>query len=130
MKGFEPRFIEELKNKNEITDVVSRYVRLEKKGANFWGVCPFHHEKTPSFSVNPNGQYFYCFGCHKSGDVITFVSEMESLDFSDAVKFLAERAHMQMPEERIDVCTRNLRLCRRRRLVARRHNPAAVQKEF
>lgn len=102
MKGFEPRFIEELKNKNEITDVVSRYVRLEKKGANFWGVCPFHHEKTPSFSVNPNGQYFYCFGCHKSGDVITFVSEMESLDFSDAVKFLAERAHMQMPEERID----------------------------
>ena len=96
MRGFDSKFIEELKNKNDIVDVVSRYVRLENKGGNFWGVCPFHHEKTPSFSVNPRGQFFYCFGCHKSGDVITFVSEMESLDFADAVKLLAEKANMKL----------------------------------
>lgn len=102
MRGFDSKFIEELKNKNDIVEVISRYVRLENRGGNFWGVCPFHHEKTPSFSVKPRGQFFYCFGCHKSGDVITFISEIESLDFADAVKFLAEKANMKLPEQRID----------------------------
>ena len=102
MQGFEPKFIEKLKNKNDIVDVVSRYVRLEQRGGNYWGVCPFHHEKTASFSVNPSGQFFYCFGCHKSGDVISFVSEIESLDFGDAVKFLAERAGLDIPTLKID----------------------------
>ena len=102
MRGFDQKFIDELKIKNDIVDVVSRYVRLEQKGSSFWGKCPFHHEKTASFSVNAQGQFYYCFGCHKSGDVITFIREIESLDFSDAVKFLAERAHMPLPEINYD----------------------------
>lgn len=102
MRGYDSRFIEELKNKNDIVDVVGRYVRLEQRGGNFWGKCPFHHEKTASFSVNSTGQFFYCFGCHKSGDVITFISEIESLDFNDAIKFLAERAKIPLPEVQYD----------------------------
>ena len=102
MKGFDAKFISELKNKNDIVDVVSRYVTLQNRGGNYWGRCPFHHEKTASFAVNPSGQFFYCFGCHKSGDVINFIMEMESLDFNDAVKFLAERAKMPLPEVRYD----------------------------
>ncbi len=102
MRGFDDRFIDELKQKNDIVDVVSRYVSLTKKGGNFWGVCPFHHEKTPSFAVNPAGQFFNCFGCHKSGDVITFVSEIEALDFADTVKLLAERVKMPLPEIKYD----------------------------
>ncbi len=102
MRGFDQKFIDELKLKNDIVDVVGRYVRLEQKGSSFWGKCPFHHEKTASFSVNAHEQYYYCFGCHKSGDVITFIREIESLDFSDAVKFLAERAHMPLPEINYD----------------------------
>ncbi len=102
MKGFDNKFIDELKNKNDIVDVVGRYVRLEQKGVNFWGKCPFHHEKTASFSVNPQGQFFYCFGCHKSGDVITFIQEIEALDFNDSVKFLAERVKMPLPEFKYD----------------------------
>ncbi len=102
MKGFDSKFIDELKNKNDIVDVVGRYVRLEQKGVNFWGKCPFHHEKTASFSVNSGGQFFYCFGCHKSGDVISFIMEIESLDFNDSVKFLAERVKMPLPEFKYD----------------------------
>ncbi len=102
MIGFDQKFIDELKFKNDIVDVVGRYVRLEQKGSSFWGKCPFHHEKTASFSVNAQGQFYYCFGCHKSGDVITFIREIESLDFNDAVKLLAERAHMPLPEVNYD----------------------------
>ncbi|MBQ7348693.1 MAG: DNA primase, partial [Clostridia bacterium] len=89
-------------NKNDIVDVIGRYVRLEQRGTNFWGKCPFHHEKTASFSVNSTEQFFYCFGCHKSGDVISFIMGIESLDFNDAVKFLAERAKIPLPEVRYD----------------------------
>ena len=102
MSGFDQRFIDELKLKNDIVDVIGRYCRLEQKGSTFWGRCPFHHEKTASFSVNSANQFYYCFGCHKSGDVITFIREIESLDFNDAVKFLAERAHMPLPEINYD----------------------------
>ena len=102
MRGFDNKFLDELKNKNDIVDVISRYVRLEQKGRNFWGKCPFHHEKTPSFCVNSDGQFFNCFGCHKSGDVISFIMEIESLDFMDAVKLLAERAKIPLPEVRYD----------------------------
>ena len=102
MRGFDNKFLDELKNKNDIVDVISRYVRLEQKGRNFWGKCPFHHEKTPSFCVNSDGQFFNCFGCHKSGDVISFIMEIESLDFMDAVKLLAERAKIPLPEARYD----------------------------
>ncbi|MBO7345212.1 MAG: DNA primase [Clostridia bacterium] len=102
MKGFDAKFLDELKRKNDIVDVIGKYVRLEQRGSNFWGKCPFHHEKTASFSVNSGDQFFYCFGCHKSGDVITFVKEIESLDFGDAVKLLAERAKMPLPEVHYD----------------------------
>lgn len=102
MKGFDGKFIEELKAKNDIVDVVGKYVRLEQRGNNFWGKCPFHHEKTASFTVNGIEQFYYCFGCHKSGDVISFIMELESLDFSDAVKYLAERVKMPLPEVRYD----------------------------
>ena len=102
MSGFDQRFLDELKLKNDIVDVISRYVRLEQRGSSFWGRCPFHHEKTASFSVNASNQFYYCFGCHKSGDVITFIREIESLDFNDAVKFLAERAHIPLPEFNYD----------------------------
>ncbi len=102
MRGFDDKFIDELKSKNNLTDVVSKYVTLEQKGRNFWGRCPFHHEKTASFSVNSVEQFYYCFGCHKSGDVISFIMEIESLDFADAVKFLAERVKMPLPDMRYD----------------------------
>ncbi len=102
MNGFDSKFIEELKNKCDVVDVIGRYVRLEQRGGSFWGKCPFHHEKTPSFAVNASGQFFYCFGCGKSGDVISFIMEIESLDFNDAVKFLAERAGLKLPEVKYD----------------------------
>lgn len=98
MSGYDPRFIEKLKDKNDIVSVVSSYVRLEKRGNTFWACCPFHHEKTPSFTVNEREQFYYCFGCKKSGDVINFVMEMESLDFADAVKLLAEKSGVPLPE--------------------------------
>lgn len=102
MRGFDAKFLDELKSKNDIVDVVSRYVHLEQRGSNFWGRCPFHHEKTASFCINSHEQFFYCFGCHASGDVITFIMQIESLDFGDAVKFLAERVKMPLPEVRYD----------------------------
>ena len=102
MKGFDTKFIDELKTKNDIVSVVEKYVRLEQRGGNFWGKCPFHHEKTASFSVNSVGQFYYCFGCHKSGDVISFIMEIEALDFNDAVRFLAERANIPLPEVKYD----------------------------
>lgn len=102
MSGFEPKFIDELKSKNDIVEVIGKYVQLEKRGDKFWGRCPFHQEKTGSFCVNQREQYYYCFGCKKTGDVVNFVSEIESLDFNDTIKFLAERVHMPLPEIRLD----------------------------
>ncbi len=97
-RGYPSEWLYQLKQKNDIVSVVSRYVRLEKKGKKFWGCCPFHNEKTPSFSVSEEEGLFYCFGCKESGDVITFVQKIEACDFSDAIKILAELAHMQIPE--------------------------------
>lgn len=81
-------------------DVAGSYITLDKRGASYWACCPFHHEKTPSFAINEAGQYYHCFGCGESGDVIRFVSEMESLDFMDSVKLLADRAKMPVPESK------------------------------
>lgn len=102
MKGYDLKFLEELKSKNDIVEVISGYVPLTRRGNSFWGRCPFHHEKTPSFCVNGDDQFYYCFGCHKSGDIISFIREMESLDFSDAVRFLADRAKIPLPEITVD----------------------------
>ncbi len=97
-RGYPSEWLYQLKQKNDIVSVISRYIRLDKKGKKYWGCCPFHNEKTPSFSVSEEEGLFYCFGCKESGDVITFVQKMESCDFSDAVKILANLAHMEVPE--------------------------------
>ena len=92
------QFIDELVSRTDIADVVSSYVHLTKKGSNLWGLCPFHSEKTPSFSVSPGKQIYHCFGCGKGGGVISFVMEMENLSFPEAVRLLAQRAGMEVPE--------------------------------
>ena len=102
MALFSDRFIEELKFKCDIVSVVSQYVPLVKKGNRYFCCCPFHNEKTPSMCVNTQGQFYHCFGCGASGDVITFVMEMESLGYVDAVKLLAERTGMELPEYKAD----------------------------
>ena len=96
--GFSDQFISELKYKNDIVSVISQYVPLTRKGSKYFCCCPFHNEKTASMCVNADGQYYHCFGCGVSGDVITFVMEMESLSYVEAIKFLAERANMTLPE--------------------------------
>lgn len=101
-RGLDPAFLQQLKNKNDLVEVIGGYVHLEKKGGNYWACCPFHHEKTPSFSINAAEQFYHCFGCGVSGDVITFIREIESVDFIDAVRILAERAKLPMPEMNFD----------------------------
>ncbi|MDY4186627.1 MAG: DNA primase [Candidatus Borkfalkiaceae bacterium] len=98
---FDERFIEELKEKVNIVDIVGGYCQLTKKGSSYWACCPLpgHSERTPSFSVNETGQFYKCFGCGKGGDVIKFVMEIENLDFYDAVKLLCEKAKIPLPEE-------------------------------
>ncbi len=90
--------IEEVRTKSDIVDVISGYVRMQKKGSNFFGLCPFHNEKSPSFSVSPSKQIFYCFGCGAGGNVITFLMEYENATFQEAVKMLADRAGINLPE--------------------------------
>lgn len=93
------QFLEELNARLDIVDVVSQYVSLNKKGGNYWGLCPFHHERTPSFAVSQDKQIFHCFGCNKGGGAVRFVMEMENLSFPDAVRKLAAQAGLEMPEE-------------------------------
>ena len=97
--AFPQRFLDELSDRSDIVDLVSSYVALTKKGGNYFGLCPFHNEKTGSFSVAPDKQIFYCFGCHKGGGALQFVMEIENLAFPDAVRFLAKRANMEVPED-------------------------------
>lgn len=98
---FDEKFIEQLRSKLNIVDVVSGYCQLTRKGGSYWACCPLpgHSEKTPSFAVNESGQFYKCFGCGKGGDVIKFVMEMESLTFYEAVKLLCEKAHIPLPED-------------------------------
>ncbi len=91
-----------LKEKNNILEVASGYISLERRGGTHWACCPFHHEKTPSFAINESDQYYHCFGCGESGDVIKFVQSMENVDFMDAVKMLAERANLTVPQTGFD----------------------------
>lgn len=91
-------WLEELRSRVSLEEVVSEYVPLKQKGRRLWACCPFHNEKTPSFSVDSQEQLYYCFGCHKGGTVIQFVMDMERMEFMDAVRYLAERAHMQVPD--------------------------------
>ena len=96
---FSEAFLDELAARNDIVDVVSSYVELKRKGTNYFGLCPFHSEKTPSFSVAPDKQMYHCFGCKKGGGVFNFVMEIENLTFPEAVEFLARRAGMSLPQE-------------------------------
>ena len=91
--------IEEVRTRNDIVEVISGYVRLQKKGSNYFGLCPFHNEKSPSFSVSPGKQMYYCFGCGAGGNVITFLMEYENQTFPEAVRTLAQRAGIALPEE-------------------------------
>ena len=91
-------WIDELISRLNIVEVISKYVPLTKKGRTYWGCCPFHHEKDPSFAVNEDKQFYHCFGCKESGNVITFIEKMESLEFWDAVKLLAKEANFTIPE--------------------------------
>ena len=112
--AFSERFLEELISKNDITEVVGSYVRLTKRsGSNMFGLCPFHSEKTPSFSVAPDKQIYHCFGCGKGGGVINFIMEIENLSFPDAVRFLARRVNLEVPDSDEDKAIRS----RRERLV-------------
>ncbi|MBO4809651.1 MAG: DNA primase [Lachnospiraceae bacterium] len=90
--------VEEVRQKSDIVDVISGYVRLQKKGSTYFGLCPFHNEKTPSFSVSPNKQMYYCFGCGAGGNVFSFVMNYENFTFREAVKHLADRAGVALPE--------------------------------
>lgn len=99
---FTDDFLERLRDATEIEDLISSYVNLRRTGRNLVGLCPFHSEKTPSFVVYPETQSFYCFGCHAGGDAVGFVKEMEHLDYPDAIKFLAQRAGVALPEEGMD----------------------------
>lgn len=90
--------IEEVRNQNDIVDVISEYVKLQKKGANYFGLCPFHNEKSPSFSVSPGKQMYYCFGCGEGGNVISFVMKYENYSFIEAVQMLASRAGIELPQ--------------------------------
>src|SRR3712207_2612471 len=94
---FPQTFIDDLRRQADIVRVVSDYVTLKKKGANWMACCPFHQEKTPSFSVNPSKDIFYCFGCQRGGSVYTFVMEMERVSFPEAVRIVAEKAGVPLP---------------------------------
>ncbi len=102
MSGFPESWLNELLSRTDIVSVVSQYVSLKPRGGRMWGCCPFHGEKTPSFSVSPDKQLFYCFGCHKGGSVIQFIMEEEKVSFREAVKILAQQANMELPEESDD----------------------------
>ena len=103
-------FIEELRQRNDIESVVSSYVTLKRRGSNLVGLCPFHNEKSPSFTVYTSSNSYYCFGCGAGGDPITFIRSIENLDYIDAVKFLADRCGMRMPESGYDDTMQKLRL--------------------
>lgn len=113
-------FLQELKLKTDIEDVISTYVTLKRRGATLVGLCPFHNEKTPSFTVYPATQSFYCFGCGAGGDAIAFLKKIENLDYLDAVKTLAQRAGLQMPQEGFDDS-----LSKRRRRILEMNREAA-----
>lgn len=102
MPSLSDSFLQELRLKTDVVDLISSYVSLKKRGNTYVGLCPFHNEKTPSFTVYENTQSFYCFGCGAGGDSVSFMRKIENLDYIDAVKVLAQRAGMQMPDEGYD----------------------------
>ena len=107
--AFPEAFLQELKMRNDISEIVSSYVSLKRRGRNMVGLCPFHGEKTPSFNIYTENGSFYCFGCGVGGDVISFIMKIENLDYVDAIKYLAQRAGMDIPENSVDDSMSKLR---------------------
>lgn len=99
MAYYSDELIEEVRSRNDIVDVISGYVRLQKKGSTYFGLCPFHNEKTPSFSVSPGKQMYYCFGCGAGGNVFTFIMQYENYTFPEAMEMLADRAGIELPKQ-------------------------------
>ena len=100
----------EIKYRNDIESVISQYVNLRRRGKNLVGLCPFQNEKTPSFTVYPESQSFYCFGCGAGGDVIGFIRRIENLEYVEAIKFLAQRAGMNVPEDAAEAVPAHVRV--------------------
>lgn len=97
MIRYSDELLEEIRNSNDIVDIISQYVVLKRSGRNFFGLCPFHKEKSPSFSVSPDKQIFHCFGCGAGGNVFHFLNKIENINFVESVKILADRANIQLP---------------------------------
>ena len=97
-KGYSTDFIENLKSRCDIVSELSKHIALQRKGKTYWACCPFHHEKTPSFAVNEVEQFYHCYGCGESGDVIKFIQKYENLSFVESVKLLAENNGIPLPE--------------------------------
>ena len=97
MPRYSDEIIDEVRQTNDIVDIISQYVHLKRSGRNFFGLCPFHNEKSPSFSVSPDKQIFHCFGCGVGGNVFTFLTKIEGISFVEAVQTLAERSNIQLP---------------------------------
>ena len=97
MARYSDELIDEIRNKNDIVDIISQYVTLKRSGRNFFGLCPFHKEKSPSFSVSPDKQIYKCFGCGEGGNVFHFVSKIENLSFKETIEVLAEKSGIELP---------------------------------
>ena len=97
MARYSEEIVEEVRQNNDIVSVISQYVHLSRKGRNYFGLCPFHNEKSPSFSVSPDRQIFHCFGCGVGGNVYTFLMKIEGITFKEAIETLAEKANIQLP---------------------------------
>ena len=110
MLRYSDELIDEIKNKNDIVDVISQYVVLKRSGRNFFGLCPFHKEKSPSFSVSPDKQIFHCFGCGVGGNVIHFTSKIENLNFRETIEMLAEKSGLELPKIEGEVDNKLLQL--------------------
>ena len=98
MGRYSDEIIDEVRQSNDIVNVISQYVTLKRSGRNFFGLCPFHNEKSPSFSVSPDKQIFHCFGCGVGGNVYTFITKIEGINFKEAIEVLAEKANIQLPK--------------------------------
>ncbi len=103
MPRFDDAFLQELRMRCDIEQIIGAYVPLRRRGRNLVGLCPFHNEKTPSFTVYPENQSYYCFGCGAGGEVINFIRRIENLDYVEAVRFLCDRAGMVMPSDGYDL---------------------------
>lgn len=99
MPYYSDELIEEVRSRNDIVDVIGSYVHLQKKGSTYFGLCPFHNEKTGSFSVSPNKQMYYCFGCGAGGNVFTFLMQYENFTFPEAMQELADRVGIELPKQ-------------------------------